>query len=229
MMLLDRPPPLSIRLETSRLLLRPPQPSDVPGVRRLLRRNAEHLRPWSPVPRAGEDPSSLTEISKSILRQRREWSKGEAFVFFVVSRDGTSAALPRRGPHQDGTSAALPRRGLHQEAEPLLGRIALTGIMRGAFMNAHLGYWIDGEYQGQGYATEAVGNAVALAFGALGLHRVQAAVMPHNAASLRVLAKLGFRKEGECARYLQIAGRWEDHHLFAMTREEWGTPSPQSR
>jgi ribosomal-protein-alanine N-acetyltransferase len=214
MMLLDRPPPLSIRLETSRLLLRPPQPSDVPGVRRLLRRNAEHLRPWSPVPRAGEDPSSLTEISKSILRQRREWSKGEAFVFFIVSRDGTSAALPRRGL---------------QEAEPLLGRIALTGIMRGAFMNAHLGYWIDGEYQGQGYATEAVGNAVALAFGALGLHRVQAAVMPHNAASLRVLAKLGFRKEGECARYLQIAGRWEDHHLFAMTREEWGTPSPQSR
>jgi ribosomal-protein-alanine N-acetyltransferase len=100
--------------------------------------------------------------------------------------------------------------------------------MRGAFMNAHLGYWIDGEYQGQGFATEAVGNALALAFGALGLHRVQAAVMPHNAASLRVLAKLGFRKEGECARYLQIAGRWEDHHLFAMTREEWETPSPQS-
>jgi [ribosomal protein S5]-alanine N-acetyltransferase len=193
------PPPLSIRLETRRLILRPPHPADVPDVRRLLRRNAEHLRPWSPIPRAGEDPSSLTEISKSILRQRREWSKGEAFVFFVVSR-------------------------ADQDARSLLGRVALTGVMRGAFMNfmsSHLGYWIDRDQQGCGYMTEAVGEAVSFAFGALGLHRVQAAVMPQNTASLRVLAKLGFRKEGECVRYLQIAGRWEDHHLFAMTGEEW--------
>jgi [ribosomal protein S5]-alanine N-acetyltransferase len=214
---LDRPAtPLSIRLETSHLLLRPPQPGDVPGVRRLLRRNAEHLRPWSPVPRTGEDPSSLTEISKSILRQRREWSKGEAFVFFIV-------------PRADGTSAALPRRGQDRYAGPLLGRIAFTSVVRGAFMSAHLGYWIDRDHLGQGYATEAVGDAVSFAFGALGLHRVQAAVMPHNAASLRVLAKLGFRKEGECVRYLQIAGRWEDHHLFATTREEWPITQPRAR
>jgi ribosomal-protein-alanine N-acetyltransferase len=194
----DRPiPPLSLRVETGRLLLRAPHPADVPEVRKLLRRNAEHLRPWSPVARAGEDPSTLTEISKSILRQRREWSKGDAFVFFIA---------------------------MHTNDGPLLGRVALTGVMRGAFMNflnAHLGYWIDGSHQGHGYATEAVAGAVSFAFGALGLHRVQAAVMPHNAASLRVLAKLGFRKEGECVRYLQIAGRWEDHHLFAITREEW--------
>jgi [ribosomal protein S5]-alanine N-acetyltransferase len=190
------PPPLSVRLETLRLILRAPDPADVPDVRRLLRRNAEHLRPWSPIPNAGEDPSSLTEISKSILRQRRDWSKGDAFVFFIAS-------------------------GADRDAGSLLGRVAFTGVTRGAFMNAHVGYWIDRDHQGRGYTTEAVGEAVSFAFGPLGLHRVQAAVMPHNAASLRVLAKLGFRKEGEGVRYLQIAGRWEDHHLLAVTREEW--------
>ncbi len=189
-------PPLSTRLVTGRLVLRPPQASDVPEVRRLLRANAEHLRPWSPVPRSGEDPSSLTEISKAILRQRKEWSHGEAYVLFA----------------EDGTDGAL------------VGRVALTGVMRGAFMSSHLGYWIDVEHQGKGYMTEAVAAVVTFAFAEVGLHRVQAAVMPRNAASLRVLAKLGFRKEGESLRYLQIAGRWEDHHIFALTAEEWQAP-----
>jgi [ribosomal protein S5]-alanine N-acetyltransferase len=166
----------------------------VPEVRRLLRTNAEHLRPWSPVPRLGEDPSSLTEISKAILRQRREWSRGEAYVLFITD------------PLLDGV---------------IIGRIALTGVMRGAFLSAHLGYWMDEAHQRKGYMTEAVGGVVRFAFEDLGLHRVQAAVMPHNAASLRVLEKLGFRKEGESPRYLQIAGKWADHDVFAVTSEEW--------
>ena len=62
---------------------------------------------------------------------------------------------------------------------------------------------------------------VAFAFGPLGLHRVQAAVMPNNPASLRVLDKAGFRREGLAERYLQIAGVWADHVLFATTVEEW--------
>jgi [ribosomal protein S5]-alanine N-acetyltransferase len=191
----ERPAPtLSARLSTRRLVLRPPHPVDVPEVRRLLRANAEHLRPWSPVPRLGEDPSSLTEISKAILRQRREWSRGEAYVLFITD------------PLADGA---------------IIGRIALTGVMRGAFLSAHLGYWMGETHQRKGYMTEAVGEVVRFAFEALGLHRVQAAVMPHNAASLRVLDKLGFRKEGESPRYLQIAGKWADHDVFAVTREEW--------
>jgi ribosomal-protein-alanine N-acetyltransferase len=106
-----------------------------------------------------------------------------------------------------------------------MGRIRFGGVVRGAFSSAYLGYWIDGESQSQGYMTEALRDAVSFAFGAAGLHRVQAAVMPRNTASLRVLAKLGFRKEGESLRYLQIAGRWEDHHLFAVTAEEWPATS----
>ncbi len=107
------------------------------------------------------------------------------------------------------------------EGASIIGRIALTGVMRGAFMSAHLGYWIDEEHQRRGYMTEAVRAVVRFAFDVLGLHRVQAAVMPHNAASLRVLEKLGFRKEGESPRYLQIAGKWADHAVFAVTAEEW--------
>jgi ribosomal-protein-alanine N-acetyltransferase len=103
----------------------------------------------------------------------------------------------------------------------MIGRIRFGGVVRGAFSNAYLGYWIDAEHQSKGYMTEALRSAVSFAFDDLGLHRVQAAVMPKNIPSLRVLAKLGFRKEGESLRYLQIAGRWEDHHLFAVTVEEW--------
>lgn len=191
----NRPlPPLSTRIEGDQLILRPPRATDVPEIRSLLRKNAEHLRAWSPVPRSGEDPSSLTEISKAVLRQRREWTRGEAFVFSMTSR---------------------------AEDEAVIGRIALGGVMRGAFLNAYLGYWIDVDHQARGHTTEAVVGVLSFAFRTAGLHRVQAAVMPRNAASLRVLAKVGFRKEGESSRYLQIAGQWEDHHLFAVTAEEW--------
>jgi ribosomal-protein-alanine N-acetyltransferase len=63
--------------------------------------------------------------------------------------------------------------------------------------------------------------ATTFAFRVVGLHRVQAAVMPHNLPSLRVLDKVGYRREGVAKRYLSIAGAWEDHVLFAMTAEEW--------
>lgn len=63
--------------------------------------------------------------------------------------------------------------------------------------------------------------ALRFAFAEAGLHRVQAAVMPRNGASIRVLEKTGFRREGLSLRYLQINGVWEDHLIFAITREEW--------
>jgi ribosomal-protein-alanine N-acetyltransferase len=74
--------------------------------------------------------------------------------------------------------------------------------------------------QGQGLTGEAIELVLGFAFERVGLHRVQAAIMPRNARSLRVVEKLGFRREGFAERYLQIAGKWEDHVLFAMTAEE---------
>jgi ribosomal-protein-alanine N-acetyltransferase len=105
--------------------------------------------------------------------------------------------------------------------DAVAGMVNLNGIVRGVFGNAYLGYWIDQAHGGRGLMTEAVRRAVTYAFAAAGLHRVQAAVMPRNAPSIRVLEKLGFREEGLAERYLRINGVWEDHKLFAVTREEW--------
>ncbi|MGZ4388657.1 MAG: GNAT family N-acetyltransferase [Gaiellaceae bacterium] len=101
----------------------------------------------------------------------------------------------------------------------IVGGVNLNEVVRGVFQNAYLGYWIDGARGGRGFATAAVRQAVAFAFGEAGLHRVQAAVMPRNAGSIRVLEKAGFREEGLALRYLQIAGVWEDHLLFAVTND----------
>jgi [ribosomal protein S5]-alanine N-acetyltransferase len=187
-------PSLSTRIVTERLVLRPPRPNDVPEMRRALRNNAAHLRPWSVAPGPGEDPASLASVSRAVLQHRREWKRGQTFVLVI-------------GPRED------ERR--------VVGRVALGGVMRGAFQNAYLGYWIDQQQQGRGLTTEAVHAATAFAFSAAGLHRIQAAVMPRNGASLRVLEKVGFRREGVAKRYLCIAGQWEDHLLYAITAEEW--------
>ncbi|WP_337100655.1 GNAT family N-acetyltransferase [Paenibacillus sp. YIM B09110] len=106
------------------------------------------------------------------------------------------------------------------ETDELVGRIALTGIARGPAQHANVGYFIDQRHNGKGYATLAVSLCVAKAFDELGLHRVQAGVMPRNMRSRRVLEKAGFRLEGLAERYININGVWEDHHLFAITSDE---------
>jgi [ribosomal protein S5]-alanine N-acetyltransferase len=187
-------PPLSTRVVTPRLTLRPPRTTDVPEMRRALRQNDSHLRPWSVAPASGEDTASLTSVSRGVLRQRREWKQGQAYVFMITTRENERT---------------------------IIGRIAFGGVLRGAFQNAYLGYWIDADYQGRGLMTEAVSAATTFAFASIGLHRVQAAVMPRNTPSQHVLEKVGYRREGLAVRYLCIAGAWEDHLIFAMTAEEW--------
>jgi ribosomal-protein-alanine N-acetyltransferase len=102
----------------------------------------------------------------------------------------------------------------------LVGRVTLAQVFRKAVQSCYLGYWVGEEQNGRGYATTAVGLAVDYAFGELGLHRIQANVMTNNPRSARVLEKNGFRREGLALRYLQIAGRWEDHYMYALTAEE---------
>jgi ribosomal-protein-alanine N-acetyltransferase len=106
----------------------------------------------------------------------------------------------------------------------LAGRVRLSVVVRGPWQNANLGYYVDRDQNGRGICTEAVGLVVGFAFEHLGLHRVQAAVMPRNAASIRVLEKNGFRREGLAPRYLRINGEWEDHLIFARTAEDPAQP-----
>jgi ribosomal-protein-alanine N-acetyltransferase len=100
----------------------------------------------------------------------------------------------------------------------LAGRITLSGVVRGALQSASVGYWVSPDVQGRGVATAALRSVVATAFGELGLHRLQADTLVHNAASRRVLGRVGFVEYGLAPRYLRIAGRWQDcvvHQLLA--------------
>src|ERR1700730_8256661 len=115
-------PSLSTRIVTERLVLRPPRTADVPEMRRALRSNAEHLRPWSVAPAPGEDPASLASVSLALLQHRREWKRGQSFTLVITPRE---------------------------HDRNVIGRIALSGVLRGAFQNAYLGYWIDQEHQGR--------------------------------------------------------------------------------
>ncbi|CAL4861082.1 GNAT family N-acetyltransferase [Microbacterium sp. MM2322] len=102
----------------------------------------------------------------------------------------------------------------------IVGRLNLSGIVRGAFKNANLGYWIDEELGGRGVMTAAVDAAAHIARDQLGLHRIQAATLLHNAPSQAVLRRCGFTEIGVAPRYLRIAGRWQDHLLFQRILEE---------
>jgi ribosomal-protein-alanine N-acetyltransferase len=187
-------PSPATRIATERLVLRPPAAADVLELRRVLRANAAHLRPWTVAPAAGEDAITHAFVSRTVARYSREWKRGQSFVLLLCPRD---------------------------DERRIVGRVTLGGILRGAFQNAHLGYWIDEKHQGRGLMTEAVRAATTFALGPACLHRVQAAAMPRNGASQRVLEKAGYRREGLAARYLHIASVWEDHVIFSVTAEEW--------
>ncbi|SDK68879.1 GNAT family N-acetyltransferase [Streptomyces indicus] len=100
------------------------------------------------------------------------------------------------------------------DGDRVIGRADLSGIVRGPFCTASLGYWVDGEYLGRGLAVRAAETMLAYARDGLGLHRVEASTLTDNVASQRVLAKCGFEKIGFAPRYLHINGAWRDHFLF---------------
>ena len=100
------------------------------------------------------------------------------------------------------------------DGEVIVGRITLSNIVRGAFQSCNIGYWVDGARNGRGLASAAVREITELAFGDLGLHRVEAGTLRHNLASQRVLERNGFERFGVAPEYLRIAGRWQDHILY---------------
>lgn len=103
----------------------------------------------------------------------------------------------------------------------IVGMVNLSQIFRGPFCNAVMGYWVGESHGGMGYTGAGVRLVLARAFGELGLHRVEANVMPTNEASLALARSAGFREEGYSPKYLKIAGRWRDHVRLAMTAEDW--------
>jgi [ribosomal protein S5]-alanine N-acetyltransferase len=102
----------------------------------------------------------------------------------------------------------------------VIGRVTLSGIVRGAFQSASLGYWLDRQHVGRGLMSAAVDAVLTIARDDLHLHRVEAATLLHNAASQRVLSRAGFEQIGLAPRYLRIAGVWQDHMLFQRILED---------
>jgi ribosomal-protein-alanine N-acetyltransferase len=119
---------------------------------------------------------------------------------------------------REDTEAFLVRR-ISDDA--LVGVFVLSQIFRKGFQNAYLGYYGSADHTGHGYMAEALELVLAESFGPLGLHRVEANIQPGNAASLALVRRAGFRKEGFSPRYLKIGGRWRDHERHAILAEEW--------
>lgn len=103
----------------------------------------------------------------------------------------------------------------------IVGGINLSEIVRGNFRSAYLGYQIGEPFARRGHMTEALQLVLRFAFGRLGLHRVEANIQPRNRASIALVRRAGFRREGFSRRYLKIVGRWRDHERWALLSEEW--------
>lgn len=154
-------------------------------------------------------------LASSVTRNREfmaPWDPTRPEEFFTVDgqRADIEAAL---GRHADGT--ALPHVILDDAGE-VAGRITLNGIVRGPFLSCSVGYWVSEDRNGRGLATAALAHVKTVAFGELGLHRLQAETLVHNAASQAVLARNGFERFGLAPAYLNIAGRWQDHIMFQV-------------
>jgi ribosomal-protein-alanine N-acetyltransferase len=172
------------------IYLRPPHMGDYAAWAELRAKSRDHLVPWEP-----------------------QWTRDE------LSRD----AFRRRIRHyqrelRDDMGYAL---FLFQEADDtLLGGLTLSNVRRGVTQAAAVGYWVGKPYAGRGYMTRALAGAVRFAFDELKLHRVEAACMPNNLASIRVLERNGFQREGLARRYLKINGVWQDHLLYATLADD---------
>ena len=171
---------------------------DAGGLADAYLRNRAHLAPWEPK-RHGSffTPEQQLEIIRAKLAQHA--ADSEVPWILVKEKD-------------DGAG----RVGTGSGGERVVGAVTLTGIVRGPFLSANLGYWVDRELTGHGIGTAAVLFAAAYARTELGLHRIQAATLPSNSASRRILQRTGFQEIGVAPEYLQIAGQWQDHLLHQL-------------
>lgn len=187
------------RLETHRLVVRPPLPEDLKAVVGYFRENREFHAPWSPLAtdeffREHYWAHRLEEIPGQFEREERM-----TFCFFA---------------NEDLLEILAP------DCESFVcGHAQLSGFMRGPAQFCYLGYALAEKAQGRGLMEEGLRAIIDFAFEELQLHRIQANYMPHNRRSGKLLKRLGFAAEGYARDYLKIAGEWEDHVLTALRRE----------
>jgi len=187
----------SFTVEGERVRLRSPVASDYAAWAALRAESRAHLVPWEPSWAA--DELTRESFRRRLARYRQAEREG----------DRCDAGDERHLPRQ-------PDRGhAHGERDQGIAQSAAT-----------MGYWTGVRFAGQGYMTDAVTAVLRHGLQRLGFHRIEAACLPNNAASRRVLAKCGFTAEGTARKYLRINGEWQDHLLFAIVA---GDPIPKPR
>lgn len=172
-------------IEGRTIHLRHPEPSDYEAWAGLREQSARFLKPWEPA--WPRDDLTRPAFRARLRRYAGEIRAGTGYPFFVY----------------------------RNEDEAMLGGVTLGNIRRGVAQNGQIGYWIGECFAGRGYMSEAVALICEFAFARNGLHRLEAACIPSNVRSIRLLERNGFRKEGVLAAYLKINGQWRDHVLYA--------------
>lgn len=183
-----------VNLESGDVVLRPIKYRDKAEWTRVRARNAAWLQPWE-----ASNPSSQGQLPTfgGMVRSLNQQAREAVALPFIITERFPGQAKPA-----------------------IVGQLTVSSIMWGSAMTATLGYWVDQDRAGRGIVPTAVALATDHCFRGLGLHRMEINIRPENAASLRVVEKLGFRDEGLRPRFLHINGEWADHRSFALTSEE---------
>lgn len=179
-------PESGLRLEGEGVFLRPPRAADFADWRELRSPSRDFLQPWEPT--WPQDDLTRAAFRRRLAAYARDRDLGVAYPFFVFRS-------------QDGV---------------LTGGVTLSNIRRGVAQMGSVGYWCGQPFARRGYTLSAVRAVTQFAFRTLALHRLEAACLPHNTPSRRLLAKAGFEEEGLAKAYLKINGVWRDHVLFGM-------------
>jgi ribosomal-protein-alanine N-acetyltransferase len=107
-----------------------------------------------------------------------------------------------------------------RQSNQIVGLINLNCIVRGFFQSAYLGYGVGAQFARRGYMTEGINLVATYAFREMNLHRLESNIQPENLASIAVIRRCGFRKEGFSPKYLQVLGQWRDHERWALLADE---------
>ena len=177
-------------IETERLILRPPHHNDFNHWVQLRTDSRDFLSPWDPV--WSDEHLMLKNFKNRVYWAQRAVKNGSGCPLFLIRKTDRS----------------------------LIGAVTLDNIRRGPAQAGTLGYWTGQAYARQGYMKEAVNSVVLHAFRKLDLSRVEAACLPENLPSRGLLENCGFKYEGVAQSYLQIAGRWRTHVLYASIRHD---------
>jgi ribosomal-protein-alanine N-acetyltransferase len=183
-------PDVDAEVRGREVYLRQPAMGDYGAWAELRALSRQHLTVWEPL--WTRDELARSSFRRRLRQYQREMREDQGYAFLMFRE-------------ADAT---------------LLGGLTISNVRRGVAQSASVGYWMGLPHVRRGHMTDAVRAIVPFAFGTLALHRLEAACLPHNLQSARVLEKSGFRREGTARRYLKINDVWQDHDLYALLYDD---------